>query len=197
MQAARRRDAEPRERSGGLFGVQVIGRIGLIALVGAEIAAISLGLMLERNLSSDYAFAIAGLARTEEALSAALLFSALFQGVFTAPAIALAVVYYSHKVVGPMYRLTRTFLAAREGELARETRLRPGDQLWPLIQDLNLMEGRVEERMLNLQAALERTGESLRRYEAVSGEYREKARADLLRHIGEVKALLAPEEPEP
>ena len=196
MQAARRQDAEPWKKS-GLFGVQVIGRIGLIALIGAEIAAISLGLMLERNLSRDYAVAVASLAKTEEALSAALLYSALFQGMFTAPAIALAVVYYSHKVVGPMYRLTRTFCAARDGEIERETRLRPGDQLWPLTQDLNLMERRIGERLLDLQAALERTGESLRRYDAVSGEYREQARVDLLKHIGGIKALLAPEEPGP
>ena len=163
------------------FGLLFVSRIVIIVVVGAIIAAAILGLMLERNLAVEYALAIRHLHIAEESLIATLVYSAAFQGVFAVPAIAVALVFLSHRVVGPIFRATVVLREVAEGKIVSETRLRKNDQLSPLIDSLNKMKS--EMRLFSL-CCHERLG----RIESLTREYETidlKSRADMLKELRE------------
>jgi len=102
--------------------------IPVVGLVGATLAvAVLAGKVLEEARSVDENLPTLG------PLFIALLFFILSTG----GVVILQAMRYSNKIAGPMYRLVKSLQRIREGDLEFTVKLREGDELTELADELN------------------------------------------------------------
>ncbi len=80
-------------------------------------------------------------------------YSILILAVVTA-AIAVISVFFSHKMAGPMVHLEKSLEIIGSGDLTREARLREGDQLQPIAEEINSMVRSLNHRARSSRDAL-------------------------------------------
>jgi hypothetical protein len=73
-------------------------------------------------------------------------YPAIFVLIVLVPFFAWDAIRFSHRVAGPIYRFRKTILAITAGEPVRRIRLRNGDQLTEVADDINDMLDALEER---------------------------------------------------
>ncbi|MBI3392317.1 MAG: hypothetical protein HY039_03915 [Nitrospirae bacterium] len=96
------------------------------------------------RIGPTYGEGIRVIERVDAALSASLVYSALFQLAAAGLAVAGIALYVSHGIAGPLVRLEKRFGAAARGDIGGSVRLRAGDQVTALAGALN-------EAMLDLR----------------------------------------------
>ncbi len=112
--------------------------IGIIAASGLFSAAL-LYMLLSSELSSELQLAHSQIKNTWERLAPAVIFGNLITVVITSIAAAIAVLYQSHKIAGPLYRLQKVCEEVVSGNLNPITSLRKADQLTALANAFELM----------------------------------------------------------
>jgi methyl-accepting chemotaxis protein len=80
-------------------------------------------------------------------------YSILILAVITA-AIAVIAVLFSHKMAGPLVHIERSLEVIGSGDLTRETKLREGDQLLPIADEINSMVRSLNHRARSSRDAL-------------------------------------------
>lgn len=123
----------------GRFTVSFVGRLTIIVIVSAVVGALLVGYFLERDLTAGYMQAISGVSGAVKLLASSLFYSAIFQVFIAIPILALAVILYTHKVVGPIYRFTSVFREVAHGGVAEPSRIRTGDELRGTLESINEM----------------------------------------------------------
>lgn len=123
----------------GRFAVSFVGQLTIIVIVSAVVGALLIAYFLERDLTIGYAQAISGVSAAAQLLSSSLLYSAIFQVFIAIPILALAVILYTHKVVGPIYRFTSVFREVAQGGVTEPSRIRTGDELRGTLESINEM----------------------------------------------------------
>lgn len=121
----------------GLFSAVGVIRICVIVIVASLLGALVVVFKLDRDLTQGYTQAIASLSQADYSLFSTIVYSALFQLFVSLSAIAAAVIFYSHKVVGPLFRFTVVFGEMSEGKVRAMTRIRKNDQLHSITDELN------------------------------------------------------------
>lgn len=96
------------------------------------------------RIGPTYGEGMRAIERVDAALSASLVYSALFQLAAAGLAVAGIALYVSHKIAGPLVRLEKRFGAAARGDIGGSVCLRAGDQVTALADALN-------ETMLDLR----------------------------------------------
>lgn len=123
----------------GRFAASFVGRLTIIVIVSAVVGALLIAYFLERDLTIGYMEAISGVSGAARLLSSSLLYSAIFQVFIAIPILALAVILYTHKVVGPIYRFTSVFREVARGGVTEPSRIRTGDELRGTLESINEM----------------------------------------------------------
>ncbi|VAX22449.1 hypothetical protein MNBD_NITROSPINAE04-1126 [hydrothermal vent metagenome] len=119
------------------FGVVYLSRITIAVVAGAALSIFLIYFLLNRDLSGGYFEAISGIGQAGTALLRSVFYSVLFQLIIALSVIALVVIYYSDKILGPLYRVTVTFLEIAGGDIRSETRIRGKDELQSIPGRIN------------------------------------------------------------
>lgn len=112
--------------------------ISIIALSGF-LSGLILYFMLSSELSTDLQVAHSQIKNTWESLGPAIIFGNVFTVIVAAVVAAIAVLYQSHKVAGPMYRLKSICDEVSQGNFNPVTSLRKADQLIALANSFETM----------------------------------------------------------
>ena len=112
--------------------------VSIIALSGF-LSGLMLYFMLSSELSTDLKVAHSQIKNTWDSLAPAIIFGNVFTVIVAAVVAAIAVLYQSHKVAGPMYRLKSICDEVAQGNLNPVTSLRKADQLTALAQSFEKM----------------------------------------------------------
>lgn len=131
---------KPHEKNiSSIFGIFNVVRLLVIVLTVSVMGAAIVVYKLDRSLADGYAQAVAGISLAGAALLPAIIYSGLFQVFAAVSGISLAAIFYSHKVVGPLYRFTAAFREIGEGKIRENTRIRKTDQLQAMTVAVNEM----------------------------------------------------------
>lgn len=114
-------------------------------------------------------------------------FYTIFILVVVSVAIGAIALFFSHKMAGPIFRLERSLEAVGKGDLTVQTKLRTGDQLTELADEINLMVKSLGQRAAHMSETL---GE-MEEYEERLRELLSGAEPDEGRIAGAVEALRA------
>ncbi len=151
------------------FAVSFVSRLTIIVLVSAVVGAFLIAYFLERDLTKSYSDAISSVSEAAQLLFSSLVYSALFQVFVAIPILAFAIIFYTHKVVGPIFRFTVVFREMARGGLKKPSRIREKDQLLTTLDSINDMKtgligfiescGRESEKIEHLVEKLETADE--------------------------------------
>ena len=142
-------------------------KLCLLILLGGGALLFLLYLSLAANVGSSYTQAIYTIYDLKLRILPLIFASSYSLLVLFVVTIAVAAisVFYSHKIAGPIFRLERNMEQIGSGDLTVSTRLRGGDQLSLLADDLNSMVRSLNHTARGLSEALEeakRSEEALR-----------------------------------
>lgn len=112
--------------------------ISIIALAGL-LSGLILYFILSSELKSELQVAHTQIQNAWDLLGPSILFGNAFTVIVAAIVAAIAVLYQSHKIAGPMFRLQKICEEVAEGNLNPVTKLRKADQLTALAMSFDNM----------------------------------------------------------
>lgn len=112
--------------------------VGIIAVSGF-LSGMLLYFMLSSELSSELKVAHQQIQNTWESLAPAIFFGNILTVIVTSIVAGIAVLYQSHKIAGPMYRLQKMCEEVSNGNYSPITSLRKADQLTDLAKSFEAM----------------------------------------------------------
>ena len=163
----------------GRFAVSFVGRLTIIVIVSAVVGASLIAYLLERDLTIGYAQAISGVSDAAQLLASSLLYSAIFQVFIAIPILALAVILYTHKVVGPIFRFTSVFREVARGGVAEPSRIRTGDELRGTLESINEMKAELAGFIESCGQESEKIEQLVEKLESA----KEQERGDIVREL--------------
>ncbi|MFW2371605.1 MAG: hypothetical protein ACN4GM_00655 [Gammaproteobacteria bacterium] len=119
--------------------------VGIIAVSGL-FSGLLLYLLLSSELSSELQVAHTQIENTWESLAPVIFFGNILTVLVTSIVAAIAVLYQSHKIAGPMYRMQRICDEVAGGNLSPVTSLRKTDQLMALASSFEMMVQSLQEQ---------------------------------------------------
>lgn len=91
---------------------------------------------------TDEVRTVSSLFLAESVIARALLISVLI----TFPLALIMVLYYSHRIAGPLYHIEKHLGLMIEGECSRPLRLRKGDEFKEIAEKINRLQDTLKER---------------------------------------------------
>lgn len=160
-------------------------------VVGSGLALIWwLRRMLDHALDSGYSQTFYALKNTQKILFPAVGFSVLLYIIFVSFIVLLMAVFASHRIAGPLFRIEKIAASLQRGELQFSCRLRRGDQLVGLTEDLGKIRDTLVAELRPVGPILERIEGDWRALDAASAaEHADEAAAALARIEAELAAL--------
>jgi len=116
----------------------IITVVSIIAISGL-ISGVLLYFLLANELSSELQVAHTQIQNTWDSLAPAIIFGNVVTVIVTGLVAAIAVLYQSHKVAGPMYRLQTICEEVSKGNYNPVSSLRKADQLTALAESFETM----------------------------------------------------------
>jgi methyl-accepting chemotaxis protein len=110
---------------------------------------------------------------TADFLMPALGLGALLVTALAALAAAARLLFFSHQIAGPLYRLEKTAQEVRDGNLKLQVKLRSGDQLQELAESMDQMVANLRMRTSQIRVDTERLREVVDRAKKVPALPRE------------------------
>lgn len=130
-------------------------------------------IFFQSEISANLASAHATYRSVSQMLLPIVLTLSLLNILFTSLIIAWAVVYWSHKIAGPLYRFNEALKEIAGGNLAPLTRIREDDQLKELSQTLGKVTGQFSRDVSGIKNKIEEMKQLLTQY-SVPEELRTK-----------------------
>jgi len=131
-------------------------------LLVLSLSGLGLYLYLNRPFGGNYLLAISELGQLNETLSWAVLVSATVQIVVLALLLYFALLFWTHKVAGPLYRLKMTFLRLAGGDWTPMYQVRKGDQLKEIpgllnhgLEVVGLIDDEIKSELVVLEGGLQ------------------------------------------
>lgn len=178
---------EPREVDRSeLFAARFVSRITLIVIVSAVVGALVVAYFLERDLSKGYTEAIFSLLEAASLLTSTVIYSVVLQILIAIPILVLAVILYTHKVVGPMHRFSVIFREVASGGLGNISRIRQNDHLRSTVESINDMKTDLLEFINSCGQKSDKMEQLLNRLESAS----EQDKNEIIRELREEGAAL-------
>lgn len=131
------------------FQIRSIMTVVSIIAISGFLSGILLYFMLSSELSSELKVAHQQLQNTWESLAPAIFFGNILTVIVTSIVAGIAVLYQSHKIAGPMYRLQKMCEEVSNGNYNPVTSLRKADQLTALAQSFASMIDALREKQDN------------------------------------------------
>ena len=153
--------------------------VSIIALSGL-LSGIMLYLLLSSELSSELQVAHKQIEDTWQSLAPAIIFGNVVTVLVTSIVAAMAVLYQSHKIAGPMFRLQRICDEVANGNLNPVTSLRKADQLTALASSFESMVEALQEQRGDICIKVANAKVLLI---SIEGETDESKRANLMKDL--------------
>jgi len=134
--------------------------ISIIAAAGL-ISGVLLYFLLSSELSNDLKVAHQQIQNTWDSLAPAIILGNVVTVLVTGIAAAIAVLYQSHKIAGPMYRLQKICEEVSAGNYDPITSLRKADQLTALAKSFESMIVTLREKQINNERLVSETRTAL------------------------------------
>ncbi len=115
----------------------LIIRLGAGLAVSIFISTILLGWILYAPFHGDYASIFKGLSQVHQRVSMAVIFTGFVQGASSGLAVFICLLFWTHRVAGPVFRLKHSFKQLENGNFRLRIRLRKKDQLQEFATLLN------------------------------------------------------------
>lgn len=122
----------------------------LIALCAMTAASLLLYFLSKNTLTATYRYHHLALQRTGEVILPSLVITNVLVLLALLAATVLVTLYVSHKIGGPLYRLSKSLEAVGGGNLASPVKLREHDQLTDFAAAINQMTENLRERVLQI-----------------------------------------------
>lgn len=145
--------------------------VSIIAAAGL-LSGVLLYFMLSSELSSELKVAHQQIQNTWDSLAPAIVFGNILTVLVTSIVAAIAVLYQSHKIAGPMFRLQTMCEEVSNGNYSPVTSLRKADQLTALAQSFATMIAALREKQTRKESVVEDIKGSL---EALMGQLEDEA----------------------
>lgn len=126
----------------------IVTVVGIIAASGL-LSGIMLYFLLSNELSSELQVAHQQIQNTWDSLAPAIIFGNIITVIVTGVVAAFAVLYQSHKIAGPMYRLQTICDEVSRGNYKPVSSLRKADQLTALANSFEEMLSALRNRQSN------------------------------------------------
>ncbi|RDH81275.1 MAG: hypothetical protein DIZ80_14310 [endosymbiont of Galathealinum brachiosum] len=126
----------------------IVTVVGIIAASGL-LSGIMLYFLLSNELSSELQVAHQQIQNTWDSLAPAIIFGNIITVIVTGVVAAIAVLYQSHKIAGPMYRLQTICDEVSRGNYEPVSSLRKADQLTALANSFKEMLSALRDRKSN------------------------------------------------
>ncbi len=139
-----------------LLAAQII--LGVVSLI----ASLALYLLFDRDLTASYFAAHIAISNVRQMLLPVLVGVNVFALLFS----SIVLVFYTHRIAGPAYRICRVLKSLARGQLSAPVRLRAGDFLTELADTLNQALIFLNQQIDETQAATEALQDALNRIEA-------------------------------
>lgn len=139
-----------------IFSVELAIKVSLIITLGILVSgAIFYLISGQTELKHGYGEIIATASNYKLIVLRESLIIFFVFGVLIAGGIAVLSLFYSHKVVGPLYRVKQSAKEIANGRLDISIRFRKGDAIHPISESLNKMINNYRERLSRLHTALQ------------------------------------------
>lgn len=122
--------------------------------------------------------------RTADFILPLLIGVVLIVSVFSSIVVIILTLFTSHKIAGPLYRLTREIGAFSEGDFNRDFKIRNSDQLKELSQSLEKMRDLLRDRKLRIKENLNNLKDKLTKLNFEDKEEVLKYLEELEREVG-------------
>lgn len=135
-----------------------------IIVLGSLCAGMGIFALFPSSLGEGYGKALLTIQGMEQAILVKIIWLFVVMAVFFIPAIAFLLMYYSHRIAGPAFRLSREAKLIGQGNLKVDFRLRKKDNLADIEAALKKVAVRYRETVTTLTsqtAAIETQAESI------------------------------------
>lgn len=135
-----------------------------IVVFGAVIGGLGIFALFPSSLGEGYGKALLTIQGMEQELLSKILWFYGAMALFFIPAIAFLLMFYSHRIAGPAFRLGREAGLIARGNLKADFQLRQKDNLTDIENNLKLVAARYRDSVITIKAqteSLEARSESL------------------------------------
>jgi len=133
------------------FSYSLLAKIVSLILAGGLLSAGILLFLVHRPIGGDYSATLYTLQQFKGLLLSRTVVIGLVVGVLISGAVALINLFYSHRIAGPLYRIEQEAGRIEEGDLTVRIRLRQGDAVEPLADEISRLASKHRERVAELR----------------------------------------------
>ena len=126
-------------------------RFVLLILLEALLIAGLFFYVSKGTLTTGYSGAELKIEKTASFFCVSFIFILLIVGIAVGLAGTLVLIFYSHRIAGPLFRFQKSLQEISSGDLTKRIRLRQKDQLGDLGESINLMAESINQRIGQLK----------------------------------------------
>ena len=145
----------------GSFQRRFVLQFCALVIGGCVVFGMLLYVYASRTLTTAFVHSKLRVMSTADFLLPALGFSTVIVAMLVAIVAAARMVFLSHRIAGPLYRLEKTAAAIGNGDLSLQIRLRNGDELKALAKSMDGMVGDLHARVRQIREQTQRLQEIL------------------------------------
>ena len=145
----------------GSFQRRFVLQFCALVIGGCVVFGMLLYVYASRTLTTAFVHSKLRVMSTADFLLPALGFSTVIVAMLVAIVAAARMVFLSHRIAGPLYRLEKTADAIGNGDLSLQIRLRNGDELKALAKSMDGMVGDLHARVRQIREQTQRLQEIL------------------------------------
>ncbi|MBW2673572.1 MAG: HAMP domain-containing protein [Deltaproteobacteria bacterium] len=138
------------------FQVKFILKFCLIVLIGAVISSALLLIMTRDTLTSSFHHSRLTIENTGLAILPDVIITWVITLILITLATAAVILFISHKIAGPLFRLEQEVKDIGKGDLTRKITLREKDQVTALANGLTEMAAKLNKKVLKIRTGVER-----------------------------------------
>ena len=157
----------------GSFQRRFVLQFCALVIGGCVVFGMLLYVYASRTLTTAFVHSKLRVMSTADFLLPALGFSTVIVAMLVAIVAAARMVFLSHRIAGPLYRLEKTAAAIGNGDLSLQIRLRNGDELKALAKSMDGMVGDLHARVQEIQTQTRRLGDVIAQAKQQSAAPRE------------------------
>jgi len=137
------------------FQAKFILKFCLIILLGAFLATVLLLILSQNTLTSSFHQSQLTIKNTATAILPSVILTNLITLGFISLAAIVIILFISHKIAGPMFRLENDIKEIGKGHLTKRIRLREKDQITELAKEINTMTESYHKKILDIKTSVE------------------------------------------
>jgi methyl-accepting chemotaxis protein len=137
------------------FQRKVIVRFCALVVLGAAITGVSLYLMSKGTVTTAFVNSRLSIVSTPDYILPILIGSSLISIVFISVATFFAIMYLSHRIAGPLYKIEKSVKEIGGGNLGLKINLRSTDEIAEMAASLNEMTDNIKLHVQEIKSRIE------------------------------------------